>query len=114
VRDFAEVRGDGRVTEACAREALALLEVDEAGFDKMDRALLLAIIDRFGGGPVGLETLAAAVGEERDTIEDVYEPYLIQEGYLARTPKGRVATAQAYAHFGRRLRNPAPSQGNLL
>jgi Holliday junction DNA helicase RuvB len=114
VRDFAEVRGDGRVTGACACAALALLEVDEAGFDKMDRALLLTIIDKFGGGPVGLETLAAAVGEERDTIEDVYEPYLIQEGYLARTPKGRVATARAYAHFGRALRNPAPAQGNLL
>ncbi|HLK11795.1 MAG TPA: Holliday junction branch migration DNA helicase RuvB [Candidatus Binatia bacterium] len=114
VRDFAQVRGDGRVTSASARAALALLEVDEAGFDKMDRALLLTIIDKFTGGPVGLETLAAAVGEERDTIEDVYEPYLIQEGYLARTPKGRVATARAYAHFGRGVRNPLPAQGNLL
>src|SRR5206468_3218254 len=81
---------------------LRLLDVDEAGFDKMDRALLLAIIDRFAGGPVGIESLAAAVAEERDTIEDVYEPFLIQEGYLVRTPKGRVATALAYAHFGRR------------
>src|SRR5206468_1726803 len=82
------------------------LDVDEAGFDKMDRALLLAIIDRFAGGPVGIESLAAAVAEERDTIEDVYEPFLIQEGYLVRTPKGRVATALAYAHFGRRADAP--------
>ena len=103
VRDYAQVRADGRVTREVAHDALRLLEVDEAGFDKMDRALLLTIIDKFGGGPVGIETLAAAVGEERDTIEDVYEPFLIQEGFLARTPKGRVATALAYAHFGRRV-----------
>ena len=114
VRDFAEVRADGRVTRDCARDALALLDVDDAGFDRMDRALLLTIIDKFAGGPVGLDTLSAAVGEERDTIEDVYEPYLIQEGYLARTPKGRVATATAYAHFGRRAGVPATEQGKLL
>jgi len=101
VRDFAQVRADGVITGPVTEEALAMLEVDEQGFDKMDRALLLAIIDKFGGGPVGLETLAASIGEERDTIEDVYEPFLIQEGYLARTPKGRVATDLAFRHFGR-------------
>jgi Holliday junction DNA helicase RuvB len=101
VRDFAQVRGDGRVTRDVARGGLALLEVDEVGFDRMDRAILLTIIDKFDGGPVGVETLAAAVGEERDTIEDVYEPYLIQEGYLQRTPRGRQATGIAYRHFGR-------------
>jgi Holliday junction DNA helicase RuvB len=101
VRDFAEVRAGGRITHAVAADALAMLEVDARGFDKMDRAILLAIIDKFSGGPVGLDTLAAAVGEERDTIEDVYEPYLIKEGFLARTPKGRVATERAFGHFGR-------------
>jgi holliday junction DNA helicase RuvB len=112
VRDFAQVRAQGRITEAVARDALALLDVDQAGFDRMDRALLLAIIDKFSGGPVGLDTLAAAIGEERDTVEEVYEPYLIQEGFLARTPKGRVATPRACAHFGRGL---APgAQGRLL
>jgi Holliday junction DNA helicase RuvB len=115
VRDFAEVRAQGRVTREVARDALRLLDVDEAGFDRMDRALLLAIIDKFAGGPVGLDTLAAAIGEERDTIEDVYEPFLIQEGFLARTPKGRVATALAWEHFGRRPGTPAaPVQGKLL
>jgi holliday junction DNA helicase RuvB len=116
VRDYAQVRADGRVTRDVARDALRLLEVDEAGFDKMDRALLLTIIDKFAGGPVGLDTLAAAVGEERDTIEDVYEPFLIQEGFLARTPKGRVATAIAYGYFGRTAGTPpAPErQGRLL
>ena len=115
VRDYAQVRADGRVTREVARDALRLLDVDEAGFDKMDRALLLAIIDKFAGGPVGLDTLAAAIGEERDTIEDVYEPFLIQEGFLARTPRGRVATALAYRHFGRPQGTPAaPAQGRLL
>jgi holliday junction DNA helicase RuvB len=115
VRDFAEVRATGRITGDVARDALKLLDVDEAGFDKMDRALLLAIIDKFSGGPVGIENLAAAVGEERDTIEDVYEPFLIQEGFLVRTPKGRVATALAYGHFGRRVAVPAaPAQQKLL
>jgi len=112
VRDYAQVRAAGRITESVARDALALLDVDDAGFDRMDRALLLAIIDKFAGGPVGLETLAAAVGEERDTIEEVYEPYLIQEGFVARTPRGRVATARACAHFGRAVEQPA--QGKLL
>jgi len=109
VRDFAEVRAEGKINRTVARDGLRLLDVDEAGFDKMDRALLLAIIDRFAGGPVGIESLAAAVAEERDTIEDVYEPFLIQEGYLVRTPKGRVATALAYAHFDRRADAPAPA-----
>jgi Holliday junction DNA helicase RuvB len=103
VRDYAEVRADGVITQAVADQALALLEVDRRGFDKMDRALLLALIDKFDGGPVGVETLAACVGEERDTIEDVYEPYLIQEGYLNRTAKGRMATALAFDHFGRKM-----------
>jgi Holliday junction DNA helicase RuvB len=115
VRDYAQVRAAGRVTRDVARAALALLEVDDAGFDKMDRALLVTIIDKFAGGPVGLDTLAAAIGEERDTIEDVYEPFLIQEGFLARTPKGRVATALAYGHLGRRPGTPAPpAQQKLL
>jgi holliday junction DNA helicase RuvB len=112
VRDFAQVRAQGRITEDVARDALALLDVDQAGFDRMDRALLLAIIDKFSGGPVGLDTLAAAIGEERDTVEEVYEPFLIQEGFLARTPKGRVATPRACAHFGRVMTPGA--QGKLL
>jgi Holliday junction DNA helicase RuvB len=116
VRDFAQVRAGGRITRTVARDALALLDVDEAGFDKMDRTLLLTILDKFAGGPVGIDTLAAAVGEERDTIEDVYEPFLIQEGFLARTPKGRVATALAFTHFGRPAAASAadPAQPKLL
>jgi len=114
VRDFAQVRAGGHITRVVARDALRLLDVDEAGFDRMDRMLLLAIIDKFAGGPVGLDTLAAAVGEERGTIEDVYEPYLIQEGFLARTPKGRVATATAYSHFGRRAGTPPQAQQKLF
>jgi Holliday junction DNA helicase RuvB len=112
-RDFAQVRAEGTITAAVAADALALLEVDGRGFDKMDRAILLAIIEKFGGGPVGLDTLAAAVGEERDTIEDVYEPYLIKEGFLARTPKGRVATENAFGHFGL-TSGSRSSQGRLL
>ncbi len=100
VRDFAEVRADGRITRAVADDALKMLDVDAVGLDVMDRKLLQAVIDKFGGGPVGVENLAAAIGEERDTIEDVLEPYLIQQGYLQRTPRGRVATASAYRHFG--------------
>jgi holliday junction DNA helicase RuvB len=100
VRDFAEVRGAGRIDEAVAREALDLLEVDEAGLDRLDRDILRAICTKFGGGPVGLSTLAVAVGEEADTIEDVYEPYLLQQGFLMRTPRGRVATEAAFAHLG--------------
>jgi Holliday junction DNA helicase RuvB len=101
VRDFAEVRANGIIDGAVAEEALVLFKVDEAGFDEMDRKLLLAIIDKFDGGPVGIETLSAALGENKDTIEDLYEPYLIQEGYLDRTPRGRVATRRAYRHFER-------------
>jgi Holliday junction DNA helicase RuvB len=113
VRDFAQVRAEGAITRAVADQGLALLEVDQRGLDRMDRALLLALIDKFGGGPVGVETLAAAIGEEADTIEDVYEPFLIQEGFLHRTPKGRVATPLAYGHFGRRRRDGTP-QGTLF
>ncbi|MBX3664052.1 MAG: Holliday junction branch migration DNA helicase RuvB [Burkholderiales bacterium] len=100
VRDFAEVRAEGRITRAVADEALKMLDVDPVGLDVMDRKLLQSVIDKFGGGPVGVDNLAAAIGEERDTIEDVLEPYLIQQGYLQRTPRGRVATAAAYRHFG--------------
>ena len=100
VRDFAEVRGAGHIDEAVAREALELLEVDEAGLDRLDRDILRAVCAKFGGGPVGLSTLAVAVGEEQDTIEDVYEPYLLQQGFLMRTPRGRVATEAAFAHLG--------------
>ncbi|MDE2905905.1 MAG: Holliday junction branch migration DNA helicase RuvB [Acidobacteriota bacterium] len=100
VRDYAEVRADGAITVEVARNALALLEVDEQGFDEADRRLLHAIIDKFGGGPVGLNSLAAAISEEKDAIEDIYEPYLIQAGFLDRTPRGRMATARAYDYFG--------------
>ncbi|MDN7124630.1 Holliday junction branch migration DNA helicase RuvB [Pseudidiomarina terrestris] len=100
VRDFAEVRNDGRIDLPVASAALKMVDVDEAGFDYMDRKLLLAIIEKFLGGPVGLDNLAAAIGEEKDTIEDVLEPYLIQQGFLQRTPRGRIATPHAYAHFG--------------
>lgn len=100
VRDYAEVRSDGVITQPIAAEALAMVDVDSAGFDYMDRKLLLAIMEKFSGGPVGLDNLAAAIGEEKDTIEDVLEPYLIQQGFLQRTPRGRIATPHAYAHFG--------------
>ena len=100
VRDFAQVRRAGAIDAAVAREALGLLEVDEAGLDRLDREILSAVCAKFGGGPVGLGTLAVAVGEEADTIEDVYEPYLVQQGFLMRTPRGRVATAAAYDHLG--------------
>ena len=100
VRDYAEVKADGRVTGATANRALDLLDVDAHGFDVMDRKLLLAVIEKFDGGPVGIDNLAAAIGEERDTIEDVIEPYLIQQGFLMRTPRGRVATRTAWTHFG--------------
>jgi len=100
VRDYAEVKAQGTVTHAIADEALHMLDVDAIGLDVMDRKLLLAVLHKFGGGPVGLDNLAAAIGEERDTIEDVLEPYLIQQGYLQRTPRGRLATLSAYRHFG--------------
>lgn len=102
VRDFAQVKADGIINKTVAQEALAMLDVDEKGFDQMDRNILLAVIDKFGGGPVGIDNLSSAIGEERETIEDVYEPYLIQEGYLQRTARGRIATRLAYAHFGRK------------
>ena len=107
VRDFAQVRAQGVITEAVAADALKLLEVDEHGFDEVDRKLLRTIIDKFGGGPVGVNSLAAAISEEKDAIEDIYEPFLIQIGFLDRTPRGRVATAQAYRYFGL----TAPSKG---
>src|SRR6056297_642757 len=100
VRDYAEVRSDGVVTEAVAQAAMNMLEVDPHGFDAMDRKLLLTVIEKFDGGPVGVESLAAAIGEERGTIEDVIEPYLIQQGFMMRTARGRVATRNAYLHFG--------------
>lgn len=103
VRDYAQVKSDGVVTDTIADAALKMLDVDKLGFDVMDRKLLQAVLEKFGGGPVGLDNLAAAIGEERDTIEDVLEPYLIQQGYLMRTPRGRIATAQAYHHFGLQL-----------
>jgi holliday junction DNA helicase RuvB len=108
VRDFAEIEGDGVITRELADASLKRLEVDNQGFDYMDCLLLLTIIDKFSGGPVGLDTLAAAIGEERDTIEDVIEPYLIQQGFLNRTPRGRVVTESCYRHF---QRNPIHNQG---
>ncbi|MEQ1974678.1 Holliday junction branch migration DNA helicase RuvB [Xenorhabdus sp. SGI240] len=100
VRDFAQVKGDGTVDNNIASQALDMLNVDSAGFDYLDRKLLIAIIDKFMGGPVGLDNLAAAIGEERETIEDVLEPFLIQQGFIQRTPRGRIATHHAYRHFG--------------
>jgi len=100
VRDFAEVRADGGISRAVADEALALLDVDRLGLDVMDRKLLGAVIEKFGGGPVGIDNLAAAIGEERETLEDVIEPFLIQQGLLQRTPRGRIASVNAYRHFG--------------
>lgn len=100
VRDFAEVKGDGRITDVIADQALSMLDVDKQGLDMMDRKLMQIMIKSFDGGPVGLDNLAAAIGEERGTIEDVLEPYLIQQGYIMRTPRGRVATRNAYEHFG--------------
>lgn len=100
VRDFAQVRAQGIITKGVADDALKMLEVDSQGFDGMDRKILLTIIEKYGGGPVGVDTLSAAISEEKDTIEDVYEPYLIQEGFIDRTPRGRTATRLAYRHFG--------------
>jgi Holliday junction DNA helicase RuvB len=112
VRDFAEVKAQGRVTDEVADAALKMLDVDEIGLDVMDRKLLLAVLEKFGGGPVGIDNLAAAIGEERDTIEDVLEPFLIQQGYLQRTSRGRMATASTYRHFG--VSVPANSAGGDL
>jgi Holliday junction DNA helicase RuvB len=107
VRDYAEVKADGNVTKAVAEAALKMLDVDALGLDVMDRKLLLAMIDKFSGGPVGLDNLAHAIGEDADTIEDVLEPYLIQQGYLQRTPRGRIATPAAYRHLGLTASAPA-------
>ena len=101
VRDYAQVKAEGRITKLVAQEALAWLGVDTAGFDEMDRKILLTIIDKFGGGPVGVESLAAAVQEDKSTLEDVHEPYLIQAGYLERTGRGRQVTKEAFEHFKR-------------
>ena len=109
VRDYAQVKGTGEITQALANQALEMLDVDQLGLDVMDRKFLETMILRFDGGPVGLDNMAASIGEERDTIEDVIEPYLLQQGYLQRTPRGRVASAAAYAHLG--LKPPQP-QGN--
>jgi holliday junction DNA helicase RuvB len=112
VRDYAQVRADGRITDAVAGEALARLNVDEFGLDDMDARILTTIIEKFGGGPVGLGTVAVAVGEDAGTLQDVYEPYLIQQGFLERTPRGRCATALAYRRFG--LTPPAPAQATIF
>ncbi len=111
VRDYAEVKADGQVTKEVADYALNMLKVDNNGFDHMDRRLLLALIEKFSGGPVGVDSLAAAISEERDTIEDVLEPYLIQQGFILRTPRGRMATQIAYQHFG--LSAPSTNQDSL-
>ncbi|MDH4162075.1 MAG: Holliday junction branch migration DNA helicase RuvB [Nitrospirota bacterium] len=112
VRDFAQVAGEGAIDRKAVEKAMDRLEVDSKGFDEMDRRLLLTIIDKFGGGPVGLDTLAAAINEDRDTLEDVYEPFLIQEGFLDRTPRGRLATKLSFEYFGRKRTSPA--QEHLL
>jgi Holliday junction DNA helicase RuvB len=114
VRDFAQVRAAGVITEAVARDALALLEVDAHGFDEVDRKLLLTIIDKFAGGPVGVGALAAAISEETDAIEDIYEPYLLQIGFIDRTPRGRTVTRLAYEHFGRVPPAVTPGQKKLF
>jgi Holliday junction DNA helicase RuvB len=118
VRDYAQVKSSGSITKAVADDALRMLEVDRLGLDKMDTMLLLTLIDKFAGGPVGVETLAAAIGEEKDTIEDVYEPFLIQAGFLHRTPRGRMATSLAFEHFGRKpkelLNNDGKKQQQLF
>lgn len=110
VRDFAQVEAEGRIDRETARRALAMLEVDEFGFDEVDRKILGTLIDHYGGGPAGIQALAAAVGEDRGTLEDLYEPYLIQEGFLQRTPRGRVATMRAYEHLGIKARPGTPGR----
>ena len=110
VRDYAQVRADGRITADVAKAGLTLLEVDSHGFDEIDRRLLRTIIDKFGGGPVGINTIAAAINEEKDAITDIYEPFLIQAGFLDRTPRGRVATSKAYQYFGL----PVPGKDSQL
>jgi Holliday junction DNA helicase RuvB len=114
VRDFAEVQGNGKVGLGTAASALKQLEIDELGLDPMDRRIMSTIVDKFDGGPVGLETVAASVGEERDTVEDVYEPFLLQQGLLQRTPRGRVATLRTYEHLGRSPARKSIPQGDLF
>jgi Holliday junction DNA helicase RuvB len=114
VRDYAEVKGDGVISQQSAHQALDLLDVDTKGFDQMDRRLLLAMIEKFDGGPVGVDSLATAIGEERGTIEDVVEPYLIQQGYMMRTQRGRVVTRNAYLHFGLTPRQQESLSGDLF
>jgi Holliday junction DNA helicase RuvB len=114
VRDYAQVRADGVIRGSVAQDALGLLEVDAHGFDEIDRKLLLTIIEKFGGGPVGVGALAAAISEDTGAIEEIYEPYLLQHGFLDRTPRGRMATARAYEHFGLRVPSHAPGQGKLF
>jgi Holliday junction DNA helicase RuvB len=114
VRDYAQVKGDGVITGKVAQAALDMFEVDSNGFDSMDRRLLLAIIEKFDGGPVGAESLAAAIGEDRDTIEDVIEPFLIQQGFLMRTPRGRVATSSTYGYFGLQPATGSSTQDDLF
>lgn len=114
VRDFAQIRADGVITRVAADEALKCLEIDNRGFDKMDRQILLAIIDKFGGGPVGIESLSASLHEEKDALEDVYEPFLIQEGFIQRTSRGRIATKLAYEHLGRMYKEGQNNQQEKL
>jgi holliday junction DNA helicase RuvB len=114
VRDYAQVEADGVITLEVARKALEMLDVDEQGLDKMDRHIMLTIINKFSGGPIGLDTLSAAVSEEKDTLEDVYEPFLIQIGYINRTPRGRVATKLAYKHFDIKMEGGEPIQKTLF
>ncbi len=114
VRDYAQVRADGEITQQVAAEALSLMGIDALGLDELDRRYLLAIIEKFGGGPVGLETIAASINEEADTIEDVVEPYMLQLGFIERRPRGRIATPHAYRHLGFRSNGSGPSQDSLL
>lgn len=115
VRDFAEVKADGVISRDVAGSALDMLEIDDEGLDKMDRSIMLTIIDKFDGGPIGIDSLSAAVSEEKDTLEDVYEPFLIQKGFIKRTPQGRMATKRAYLHFGYRVEEREESdQGKLF
>jgi Holliday junction DNA helicase RuvB len=114
VRDYAEVEGDGAIHASIADYALKQLQVDVAGLDAMDRKYLLCLIEKFGGGPVGIETMSAALNEERDTLEDVYEPFLLQQGFLQRTPRGRIAGNKAYTHLGLKTPSGDPSQNELF
>ena len=114
VRDYAEVKANGKVTLDVVQRALNMLDIDDQGFDMMDRKLLLALIDKFDGGPVGIDSLAASISEERGTIEDVIEPFLIQQGFIIRTPRGRIATRQAYSHFGLKIPEKVTLQKSIF